>query len=101
MSDKWPNETRIDIIASNGNDGLHYRNGVDTMEKPLHYLDVKKQMLDKPQDWEVVEWLNEHSPRLNWFAAEGRLELDELAVFNKYLWNAAQEMMFISGWRPK
>lgn len=97
MNDKeWPDETRIDIIASNGNDGLHYRDGV-----PLHYLDIKKQMLSKPQDWEVVEWINEHSPRLNWFAAEGRLELDELAVFNKYLWNAAQEMMIISGWRPK
>jgi len=32
MSD-WPSDERIDVIASNGNDGLHY----DAVNRPSHY----------------------------------------------------------------
>lgn len=57
---EWPDETRIDHIGQNGNDGLHYES--DTMSELLAFVDIREAIGDpegKLMQSEVVERVRE------------------------------------------
>jgi hypothetical protein len=81
-------ETRIDIIGSNGNDGLHYEQSQDPVNHPVHYT-------SHPSGIECIE-ITEHmgfclgnAIKYIWRADEKGADIEDL---QKAAWYIAREI---------